>query len=131
MIIIKPKYLVLCTGYTGRLNDQIKELETNIGNTIGDYDDANIKVIAIDDHLYGEGKHIHGTVDQANYVFDKLKANKIDSYGTIVIYLDGKGERYADVVREILEMEYCAWFGTDRICLMDDIIYVEVDAESG
>lgn len=134
------KYLVVKTGYTSRLLEDLDEIEDNIRARF-DYECTNKKnckhckdtsVLYIHDNCRGGGYNkCNGRKRERKYVRNMLDEKYID--GTVAIKCDNISKAF-QIIQILMNCDYCGCFVIDslmKMILVEDILVVVFDCESG
>ena len=137
------KYLVVETGYTGRLVEKIpmikedmKEIEKGDCETDPkECTRCNDLVLFIEDHLWGEGLYTVSSKTEEIEEIRKLLEPKWGLYqGFIVLRCDRLGKAM-NVARALMEHEHCGCFNFDNLyqitVIPGEILVMRFDCESG
>lgn len=130
------KYLVINTGYTSRLLDDVDDIETEIKNRLDYMCDSTEQwkdsILYIYDKIWGLGYYAcNGTKKEQNHVRDTI-GEKYES-GVIAIKCNNISSAFC-IINILMKKNYCGCFNMEflmAMILIDDVLIVEFDCESG
>lgn len=132
------KYLVINTGYTGRLVQHIDDIKQKMQNRCYTCDDSKRctcanKLLFIEDTLWGKGlTKVGATDEEIAYIRETLI--KADGTG-IIAFRSGSLTDALGIAQILMEYDYCACFGLNTLCKIrvakGDVLFLHFDCESG
>ena len=138
------KYLVVNSGYTGRLTKKVDKLNKKIVEdvycNIVDYDQSwrETSVLYITDTLHGKGTYKYGNAADINIIKNHVKIaipNRKERSGGVIAF---RCEYISDalrIVKVLKDMRYCACLEVECIfnirCVDNTTLVIDVDCESG
>lgn len=130
------KYLVIETGYTGRLVQHIDDIKQKMQNRCYMCDEictcAN-KLLFIEDTLWGKGlTKVSATDEEIAYIRETLTED--DGTG-IIAFRSGSLSDALGIAQILMGYDHCACFGLDTLCKIrvanGDVLFLHFDCESG
>ena len=132
------KYLVINSGYTSRLHKKVKKINEEILNQAcidEDEDDTAPCVLYIKDKLWGKGMYEFGNVDDIAYVEKQLREKYSINLDGIIVFRCNALLFAFEIIGILKECHFCGCFGYNNIykmtCIDNEILVIEIDAESG
>lgn len=138
------KYLVVRTGYTSRLVDDINSIEDEIADrTCCSCKNEEIcehegkQVIYIEDNLWGAGMYEFGTSDEIAHVKSILNehTHEESEFNGVVVLKCNKLSQAYNIVEILMEQEYCGSFCFPNLYRMEilngEVLLMCFDCESG
>jgi len=132
------KYLVVHSGFTGRLIDRIEELnnlifeEVYLEGTDNDYEIRS--TLFIKDEIYGEGLHKFGHDGDIDDILNHLKMIGCKNLGLIAFRCSCLMHAL-EMIKVLKKMNYCKSFRVEGITEMVFVgkttLIVDIDCESG
>ena len=140
------KYLVVKTGYTSRLVENVDSIEENMADisscSCEDESEETCEhqgkhIIYIEDNICGTGMYEFGTKDEITHIKSILNEHFKEEHelSGIIVLKCNKLNQATNLVEILMEQNYCSCFGFSNLDRMEilngEVLLMYFDCESG